>query len=388
METPTQSLNRTQLVLVSAVIFFFWVAMYLFVPTLPVYVRTKTTDLALVGTVLAQYGLWQALTRLPVGIAADWIGWRKPFIIGGILLTGLGALVMGASESAYGVLVGRAVTGLAAASWVPLVVAFSSLFPPAEAVRATAIISLINNLSRMISTSFTGTLNEAGGYPLAFYAAAGVAGLALVAAFTFTEKRRPMTKPSIGGLGRLVLRRDVLLPALLNAVMQYATWASTFGFFPILAKEFGATDVTQSLMVTAAIGIGMLGNLTSAWLARRLGNKILVVAGFGITAVGLAFAWVGNSMPWVWAATLLVGYAQGIGYPVLMGMSIENVSEVERTTAMGLHQAVYATGMFAGPAFSGFLAKVWGLQPMFAFSAGFILVLGLVGAQLMVKAKK
>ncbi len=72
-----------------------------------------------------------------------------------------------------------------------------------------------------------------------------------------------------------------------------------------------------------------------------------------------------------------MGLAQGIGYPVLMGLSIQDVSERERTTAMGLHQSVYAVGMFAGPAVSGVLAKALGIRPMFGVTAFFCLALGL-----------
>jgi predicted MFS family arabinose efflux permease len=47
---------------------------------------------------------------------------------------------------------------------------------------------------------------------------------------------------------------------------------------------------------------------------------------------------------------------------------------------MGLHQAVYAIGMFVGPWLSGILADALGLQPMFAVTAAVCLTLGLAGA--------
>ena len=116
-------------------------ALYLYVPTLPTYVESKSDNLALVGVVLAQYGLWQGIIRLPLGIAADWLGRRKPFIIAGFALSGLGALMMGISGDVNGLVIGRAITGLAAGTWVPLVAVFSGLFLPHEAVKATAILS-------------------------------------------------------------------------------------------------------------------------------------------------------------------------------------------------------------------------------------------------------
>jgi predicted MFS family arabinose efflux permease len=43
---------------------------------------------------------------------------------------------------------------------------------------------------------------------------------------------------------------------------------------------------------------------------------------------------------------------------------------------MGLHQAVYAIGMFAGPWFSGILADSIGIQPMLGVTGFGCLVLG------------
>ncbi|MEW5956467.1 MAG: hypothetical protein AB1801_02000 [Chloroflexota bacterium] len=53
-----------------AAAFLYWISLYLYVPTLPTYVHSKTDNLALMGTVLSMYGLWQAIIRLPLGIKA------------------------------------------------------------------------------------------------------------------------------------------------------------------------------------------------------------------------------------------------------------------------------------------------------------------------------
>jgi MFS family permease len=61
-----------------------------------------------------------------------------------------------------------------------------------------------------------------------------------------------------------------------------------------------------------------------------------------------------------------------------MGLGIQQVADAERTTAMGLHQAVYAIGMSGGPWLSGVLADAIGIQPMFGVTAFVCLVLGLL----------
>ena len=53
--------NRTQYFLILIVVFLYWAGLYLYVPTLPVYVQTKTELLEMVGVVIAMYGLWQAI---------------------------------------------------------------------------------------------------------------------------------------------------------------------------------------------------------------------------------------------------------------------------------------------------------------------------------------
>jgi len=377
--------RRLTIALVVAAVFLYWMALYLYVPTLPTYVQSKTADLALVGVVLAQYGLWQAVVRLPLGIAADWLGRRKPFIVAGLVLAGIGALTMGRSSNVNGILVGRAITGLAASTWVPLVVTFSSLFPPDEAVRASALLTFVGSVGRMLATSVTGSLNALGGYGLAFSLAAGTAALAILVVLPTREDRRPPQRPSVRGVGRLISRRDVLVPSLLAAVSQYASWAGTFGFLPILARQLGATDVTQSVLVSMNIGVVTLGNLAATGMANRLGLRRLVTVSFVAMAVGLGGAALASSLAMVFVAQFCLGLSQGVGYPVLMGMSIQRVAGGERTTAMGLHQAVYAVGMFGGPWLSGILAQAMGIQPMFGVTACACLVAGIGAARWLVK---
>ena len=376
--TETRASRTWLIILTSTAVGLYWFSMYLYVPTLPIYAQTKTEDLAVVGIVLAQYGLWQAVIRLPLGILSDWVGRRKPFIIGGLVLAGVGAWMMGSSGSITGVLVGRAVTGLAAGSWVVMVVAFSSLFPLEQAVRATALLTLINSASRMLATASNGSLNDLGGYGLAFILAAASAVAAVLVFLPVREDRLPSRPPSWSTTGRLIIRRDVLLPALLNAVLEYASYATIFGFFPILAKKLGADNVALSLLVSMNLAVSLVGNLAATSLAARFGTKRLILAGFGLTIAGILAAWLAISLQFIYLAQFLIGLGFGIAYPTLMGKSIERVEGPSRSTAMGLHQSVYAIGMFSGPWLSGILADKIGVQPMFAVTAvGILLLAGL-----------
>ena len=373
--------RRGLLALYMAAVVFYWASMYLYVPTLSVYAATKTDNLALVGIALAQYGLWQAVIRFPLGIAADWVGRRKPFILAGCALAGLGALWMGLSSSISGLLVGRALTGVAASVWVLLVVAVNSQFPPEDAVRVTALISGINSVARMLATSVTGALNAWGGYPLAFFVAAGTAAVALLAMVGIREPARPPKAPSLGSLEKLMTRRDVLVPSLLCAVSQFAIWAASFTFTPILAQTLGASDGTLSLLTSMNIGLVMIGSFATSAVAKRVNARWIVVSTFSIITLSMGMLTFARSLPLVFIAQVCFGLAAGISYSVLMGLSIRDVDETQRATAMGLFQAVYAIGMFAGPWFSGILADGIGIQPMFGVVGTVCLIIGLVGTR-------
>ncbi|MDF1513778.1 MAG: MFS transporter, partial [Anaerolineae bacterium] len=303
-------------------------------------------------------------------------------------LAGLGAVLMGVSSDIGGLILGRALTGFAASVWVLLVVAFSSLFPPEEAVRASAMLSAVNAIARMLVTASTGALNDWGGYPLSFFLAGGTACLATIVMIGVKEPQRPVKRQSLRDIKQLITRSDVLGPSLLCAVLQYAIWSSTFGFSANLARTLGASDVALGLLTSMNIGVVVLGNLTTTALSRRLRSYVMVVITFGLVLLGLGLLWFSQDLWMVFAGQICMGLASGIGYPVLMGMSIRYVEDTRRATAMGLFQAVYAIGMFAGPWLSGMLADAVGLQPMFGIVGVLCAAIGILGTVRLRKAKR
>ncbi len=360
-------------------VFFFWGSQYIYLPALPTYVQSKVSDLSLVGFVLSMYGLWQALVRIPLGIAADWLGWRKPFLVIGVALGGLGAWMLGTSNDLLGLTLGRAITGASTGVWAVLVVAFSALFPPQEAVRASSLVMLANSLGRIVATASAGTLEDWGGATMPFFVATGLALFATLLLLPIDETRRAPRAPSLSNIVALLRRRDVMLPTLLSTLSQYVLWSTSFGFITVLAKQFGATSVEQGMIVTVHIILATVGNLFVLSLNQRFGTSRILAIGFVLLFAGTLIAGLAPSLPMLFLAPMFIGLALGISYPTTMGMSIERVDEAERATAMGLHQTIYALGMFVGPASSGMLASHLGLQPMFILTAFAALVLGLVG---------
>jgi MFS family permease len=155
-----------------------------------------------------------------------------------------------------------------------------------------------------------------------------------------------------------------------------------------LAKQLGATDVTQSIMATLNIALIVLGNTIVTTVVRRLGSYRMLYVSFIFIAIGLAVASIAFSLSLVFTAIFFIGLAWGLGYPLLMGMSIEHVDDTQRATAMGIHQAIYGIGMFSGPWLSGIFADIIGIRATLAANALGCLVLGLFGTYQLTRMHK
>ena len=370
-------MNRGRIATLFAAAVLYFVALYAYVPSLPAYIAQRTSSLAAVGGVLSMYGLWMAVLRIPLGIVTDVTGRYKPYLIGGVLAAGVGAAVMAFGGSIGTLALGRALTGAAAAAWVPMMVVFAGFFPPERTIFATSLLSLASSLGMMIGTSGTGFLETVGGFRLPFFAAVGlsVAASLIIAGITIA-RRDEAHRGQVSGKSILAIfrRRDVLVPSFTNALCQFGVWALTFGFMPLLARRMGAGAVATSLIMTLNIAANTVANLAATLMANRGGRRTLLYGSFALFAAGAILAALGGSIPILFVSTVIMGLANGIFFPVLLGLSIEHVDAAHRSTAMGIHQAVYALGMFTGPWIGGILADAWGIRPMFAIVAAFSLV--------------
>jgi DHA1 family multidrug resistance protein-like MFS transporter len=365
--------KKKSIVLFLSITFLFWTSLYLYVPTLPTYIKMKTPQLATVGLVLSMYGLCVALIRLPMGLAGDVIGWGKPLILLGIFFSAFGAFVMGKGSTIWWLAAGRALTGLSAGTWVLLITVFSTYFDMDQSVYASSMLTFFASLGRMISTGSTGFLNRIGGYSFSFYLAAVTACISFVLVLFVNEKHRDPRKVTPASIVRLLVNRYVLLPTLISIVVHYADWSVTFGFLPVLLQDMGAGDITKSLLISVNIASITAANLLNTLVLRKVRYTLLLLPGAFLFFIGMIIIICARSVQGVFPGTICMGFAFGMVYPILIGLSIQKVARNERSTAMGIHQSLYAVGMFVGPWLSGIIADRTGIRPMFGITAGFYL---------------
>ena len=213
-----------------------------------------------------------------------------------------------------------------------------------------------------------------GGYGLTFFAAAGLSiASTLIIALVRIPRGDAAHRGTVNAQSILAIfrRRDVLVPSFTNALCQFGVWALTFGFMPLLARQMGAGAVATSLLMSLNIAANTAANLFATFIANRGGRRLLLHGSFAALAGGAMIAALCHSIPLLFVSTVVMGLANGLFFPILLGLSIQGVDAAHRSTAMGIHQAVYAIGMFAGPWIGGILADAVGIRGMFAIVAVF-----------------
>lgn len=373
--------TRWQLGLIVLASVLFWTSLYVYVPVLSTHARALGASLGVVGLVVGVYGLAQLVFRIPIGLASDWSGRRRSFIVVGMLANALGAVVLALSPAAWLLVIGRAITGIGASVFVILSIYLAELMPSGQLARAAGLAVSISALSQLGIMLVGGVVAEHFGVTLNFWVAVGLAVAGSLVLLPLPERvgDGPAATPLRRDLVRSTLHPSVRNVALLAALLQFGNFAATYGFVPLYAAELGASNADLGVVATVAVGAAAGAALLLAWRGDRINARVAVVAGFGIAAVGTVVIPLIHDLTLLSASQALSGFGRGLALPSLLASSIRHVPSAERGTAMGVFQAVYAIGMFLGPAVSGVLADLLGLEGVFVLIAALSIVGGVAG---------
>jgi len=345
----------------------FWAALYVYVPTLAVHARHLGATDTMIGLVVGSYGLTQLLLRIPLGILSDRLAARRPFVLFGFAAASLSGIGLALSRHPADMLLARATAGIAASSWVASTVLFASFFPPTEAVRATSIMSFASSSGQMVATLGGGYIADAWGTRTPFLVGAVIAVAGMLAIGATKEKtagRDPA--PSFRQIVDVLTLPSLLAVSAVAAIVQYASFATSFAFVPIYASEVLGLSSAHLGILTSAVMIPYTITATIvAGLVTRVREEKLVALGLLILSLSTAATPFVRNFPALLTIRTLFGVGSALTYPILMGLSIRAVPQSQRASAMGAFQAIYALGMTTGPALSGFIADRLGLVWVF-----------------------
>ena len=352
-------------------VFLFWFSVYTYPSFLTSYaVDTLHATNVLAGMIVGSYGLTQMILRIPLGILSDVLKRRKPFVMLGFGLSivasgGLALVDILAGREivpeglALAALFCRGVSGMTAAAWVNLSVLYSSNYHGEDLAPAMSRLIVPQCGSQIIAmllgAQLAGRLGELYAFLLA--TASGVAGLLVMARI---QETRPTGEPmTIRALAVVIRNRQLVQGTVLATVYQLVVWATAQGFVQNWARNvIGMTTAELGfLSVANLLPNTILSRFSGTVFAPRFGRKTVLGAGFGFLAAACCFYPQTDSMWSLMGAQALLGCGVGLIMPLTMASAIETVPENRRGAAMGIYQAIYGLGMFAGPVIAGWVIE-------------------------------
>lgn len=367
---------------VITVLYFF--SLYTYVPTIPTYAESLGASYEMIGIIAGSYGLAQLIFRAPFGIISDKLKNRKLFVKIGIIcaiITGIGGYLF---SNITALLFFRILSGIAVSNWVAFTVLFSSYYSENEAPKAIGIINSMNMIGQNLGTFIGGVVAEKYSISSSFLIAAICGSLALVLNILIPNeevkvvKRLENSKLNFG----VLKNRKFLTISLLAALVQFMAFATVFGFNPIIAKKLGAGDFQIGLLTTISFLPAIVSAaISGTYFTNKLGIKATLVVGILVQAIFCILTPFVPNLFILYIIQGISGFARGMVFPLLMGLSIRDINQNERATAMGFFQAAYSLGMFIGPTIVGLISGAVGI------SFGFLVVgtTGIIGAIISVK---
>ena len=321
--------------------------------------RTGAGDAAL-GLAMAAYAIPILLISIPTGRLADRIG-RRPLLLGGLALTGVGSLLIAASGSLEVLLAGRAVQGVGStASWVAALAIVSDLARPGRTGEAIGFALSANSLGAIGGPALGGIVGGEISFEAPFILVSAIAATMLAAGFVILPRHEAASSAerSSGRGIRVALRRPgVIAPGLI--VIAGASFIGMVDFaVPLdLDRRLGTGATVIGLLFALAAGLDAIASPVAGSAGDRRGRRPVAIAGGIVVAVSGALLALLGTLGGAAFALAVFGIGQSIGFAAAVPWLDDAFGPVDRGLAYGGLNLVYALGYTAGPLLSGGLLE-------------------------------
>lgn len=343
-----------------------------FLTFLPLYaVNYLSISVATAGLAVSAHYLFETLFKSTAGWQLDRRGlWVLRL---GLLLALLALLIMKMHPTAYILIAGSALFGLAVSPvWLAVV---SSVAPVQSSDRATRMgvvfaVWLAGGGGGPVIINFF-MVND---YGMAFWLLIGLCILAmLVAAVTLTGTGEGTGKSAGFSFNKEVLKltqnqavKKILLPGMF---LQTMSGGLLLPLLPIYAQsELGLTPNQYAFLLMSAGAAAALSFLPMGRLADRINLKTLLGTGFAMTALSLAFFSTARGMVSIFLFAALLGFSYAIVLPAWNNLLAKVISPERQATGWGVFATIEGAGIAIGPALGGVIARSFGISAVIALT--------------------
>lgn len=159
------------------------------------------------------------------------------------------------------------------------------------------------------------------------------------------------------------------------ALVAFATFVDLVAYsvavpvLPDLGTRLGASPTTIGLLF-ASFGLTLLAiSIPMGGISDRIGRKAPLVGGLAALAVSTLMFAFARTLPWLFAARLIQGAADGVTWVVGFALIADLYRPAERGRVMGLVMAGPGFGLMIGPSIGGWLYELGGMALPFSVVA-------------------
>jgi len=338
----------------------YWFSLYSYGSVLSNHAASIGADALMIGAITGSYGIAQIIIRLPIGFLSDKIQNRKYFIGAGIFFCMVSGLGLGLSPTPQFLLLFRILAGVGAAASLVLPGYMTETFREMDAHHAMGNMSASFKIGRTIAIVLGGVIAHYVGARWAFLAGGIAAGLCLIPwiYLPLDIKAEEKVSHKNSKILSVIKDRDLFMSSLIMVFFQFAVFATTYTFTPVIARDMGVNDALIGLLTALFTIMGVLSAVLSGRLMKRvIGPKRTVV--FAFLGAGFVFILIPFAMGAIHLFVLqgLVGFFMGFILPIMMAQGMKNIQNGMKDTAMGYLQAIYGLGVLGGPFLTGWVVR-------------------------------
>lgn len=358
-------MSRRYQLLLFATLFQVMIGFGIVMPILPFFARELGGNSLQMGLMVTVWAGGQFLFAPLWGGLSDRIG-RRPVLLIGLFTYVLVFILMAMARSIWGLIAIRALGGILSAATIPAAQAYvADVTEGAERSRQMANMGAAMNLG-FFTGPFVGALLTPLGFRAAFYAAAALALITLVAAYVALPEpphRQAAAGPRMNGLraAGLALRGPEALFFLLAFATTYggSTMFSMLGFY--LIDRFQATPLATEMafILDGAVSAAVQG-LVVARLAQSIGEERTIRMALALGAAGFLALILAPRLWLALGSLALIAAATSLLRPTIAAL-VSRRTRLEQGLTMGMQSAFDALGRSVAPFVAGaaYLVAHW-----------------------------
>src|SRR5881409_2105911 len=350
------------------------------IPILPYYAQRFGAGGLGLGALLGVFSLMQFVSTAFLGRTSDRVG-RRPILLVTMVINAVGYLLFAAAHSYLVLFVARVVSGFAGGNISAAQAYMADITSPAERSRGMGIIGAAFGLGFIIGPAIGGLSAHYLGPAAPGLVAAGLSLANFVSAYVVlpeslqAEHRTERELWDFSHIGEAI-RNPRLAPLMIAWALAPFAFSGYTVALPLWAGvTFGWREQQLGWFFTV---IGATAAVVQGYafgkLARRVGDRLLLIAGgFGM-ALAIAVIPALHSSAALYAWTAVLAFSNSIFGPAATGLVSVFADPSEQGTVLGAAQALAALGRLLGPLTLG---KVYDASHPAAFLvAGAVMALG------------